>query len=464
MRRPGFGCIALALLSLLLLIPASASGAKAKVFRAGLDTIYEGSDSVDHVAISVTAAEPPKWLFKRVAEGALMTAEPECTDALAEGTEILCAISGSVKFTLKGGNDQVIGGDDGHTLSIDAGSGEDELTICCAAQNILEGGEGDDTINVGGAINRDTIDGGSGNDLIVGPKGPDRINGGPGTDTVLYQNPPGDSFTVTLDDIENDGLSSAEDVHSDIENLTGGQERDHFVGSAAANVLQGHQGNDEIDGGPGQDTLEGGEDEDRILARDGEPDSVDCGFGQDTAMVDVADTVSGCEVVYYPDLDFDSAGANVDCNDHDASIRPGATDVPGDGVDQDCSGADTPLIATAPARPPSGSLSGSRKAKIRQGSGSTSFRCRAPAGDTCSVKGSLFQKGKGAKIGSVSGRVGGGKTGPLKVHLNGTGRQLLEESGKLSATIRATVANEAGASSPFKSTIQLKPSPKPKQA
>src|SRR5690606_20550467 len=37
-----------------------------------------------------------------------------------------------------------------------------------------------------------------------------------------------------------------------------------------------------------------------------------------------------------------------DCDDHDDRIHPAALDVPGNGVDEDCSGADTPLVADAP--------------------------------------------------------------------------------------------------------------------
>jgi MYXO-CTERM domain-containing protein len=41
-----------------------------------------------------------------------------------------------------------------------------------------------------------------------------------------------------------------------------------------------------------------------------------------------------------PDADGDGAAADVDCNDGDASVRPGATEICGDGVDQDCAGGD----------------------------------------------------------------------------------------------------------------------------
>jgi hypothetical protein len=70
--------------------------------------------------------------------------------------------------------------------------------------------------------------------------------------------------------------------------------------------------------------------------------------GTDTAVVDPADTVTGCETVLLPDDDGDGVTAPQDCDDGDAAIHPGATDRAGDGIDQDCSGADTP----APPPPP----------------------------------------------------------------------------------------------------------------
>ena len=131
----------------------------------------------------------------------------------------------------------------------------------------VDGGLGDDTI-IGGSLS-DTLDGGAGTDTINGGDGDDLITGGLGDDTI-----------------------------------NGEQGSDRLFGNAGKDVITGDVGNDEIDGGLGDDTIDGGQGADvirgdvgadHIDSKDGFVDNVNCGLGQDSLTRDGNDTVKRCE-------------------------------------------------------------------------------------------------------------------------------------------------------------------------
>jgi len=80
--------------------------------------------------------------------------------------------------------------------------------------------------------------------------------------------------------------------------IVGSAGGDRINGRAGDDRLRGSAGEDCLDGGPGRDVLIGEWADDRIDARDGAPDTVDCGLSNgDVAIVDRFDTVRGCETV-----------------------------------------------------------------------------------------------------------------------------------------------------------------------
>jgi hypothetical protein len=110
------------------------------------------------------------------------------------------------------------------------------------------------------------------------------------------------------------GVSKTGTSRSDL--LTGTARNDTLRGLTGNDLLNGLAGNDSLFGGPGsdrllggagadtlvggggQDQLFGGAGDDKLEARDGEKDTIDCGSGYDTVIVDKHDVVNkNCEQV-----------------------------------------------------------------------------------------------------------------------------------------------------------------------
>jgi Ca2+-binding RTX toxin-like protein len=103
------------------------------------------------------------------------------------------------------------------------------------------------------------------------------IHGGAGTDTVRYLEP----VRASLDGVANDGPAgfTNDNIGTDVE------------------VLEGSDLGDHLEGGPGANTLLGDGGDDEIHAIDHAADVIDCGAGDDLAVVDAIDTTRNCETV-----------------------------------------------------------------------------------------------------------------------------------------------------------------------
>ena len=123
---------------------------------------------------------------------------------------------------------------------------------CPAGTNIIEGGDGDDWLV--GTPGDDCIVGYGGNDQLWGMLGNDTLFGGPGTDSLQ---------ALAGDDT-----------------LLGGDGDDDLYGGGGYDRLEGEAGNDFLEGGEGEDALSGGACNDRLLDASG-PDQLAGGPGHD---------------------------------------------------------------------------------------------------------------------------------------------------------------------------------------
>jgi Ca2+-binding RTX toxin-like protein len=134
------------------------------------------------------------------------------------------------------------------------------LTLAFSASAFASGGgtPGDDNVTGGSRADHITLAGGD--DHANGGRGDDVINGGRGDDT-----------------------------------LRGGAGDDRLHGGTGDDVLSDDRGTDRLSGGPGNDRIDARDRRGR--GADDRHDVVDCGTGDDTALVDSDDVVRNCEHV-----------------------------------------------------------------------------------------------------------------------------------------------------------------------
>ena len=135
--------------------------------------------------------------------------------------------------------------------------------------NLFDGGAGSDALQ--GWAGDDTLNGGAGNDRLYGGLGADHLNGGDGVDTADYTFS-SEAVTVSLVSNTGTGGDAQGDILSGIENLTGSAFDDTLTGDNNANRLVGGEGADHLNGGGGDD----------MILTGGGYDTVDGGAGVDT--------------------------------------------------------------------------------------------------------------------------------------------------------------------------------------
>ena len=185
--------------------------------------------------------------------------------------------------------------------TVDGGLGNDSI-LTGDDNDIIFGGEGNDTVDAG--FDDDLVSGGAGMDFLEGNEGNDTIDGGD-DDDIIY----GDVAPTNPDypffapyDLPNDGTDLAPDNNAD--SLTGGAGNDSIYGQDDNDTLEGGLGNDLLDGGndndyldgaEGADTLIGGAGNDTLLGgNDASADSLDGGAGNDELSAgDGNDTLIG---------------------------------------------------------------------------------------------------------------------------------------------------------------------------
>jgi len=196
------------------------------------------------------------------------------------------------------------------TIENVTGSDHSDYMVGTSGANMLTGGAGNDFLY-----------GMGGNDLLIGGTGVDRLIGGDGVDTITYAGSAAGVEAYLNDGISWDGTSM--DFLETIENVTGSDHSDYFVGTTGSNILIGGAGNDFLYGMGGEDLLIGGTGVDRLVGGDG-IDSItyedsaagvevylDNGISWDGTSMDFLDSIENVDGSDHNDYIVGAAGANL---------------------------------------------------------------------------------------------------------------------------------------------------------
>jgi len=225
-----------------------------------------GASQTNHLIIERSTANADQYIFSEVGGAAIMSADPACVYSVpGSASAMTCTAPGVLN------------------LVVSLGAGNDAVLNWTDRGATFYGGDGDDTLWLGGRTGASGWgDGGNGADVVISGPGNDTMIGGSGVDRAAYTDSTA-SVTASLITFTG-GHSYDTDTFNGIENLEGGGGDDTLTGNPGTNHLYGGtatvcrayptgcqeiSGNDTLHGSGGDDTIVGDTGNDLMLGGDG---------------------------------------------------------------------------------------------------------------------------------------------------------------------------------------------------
>jgi Ca2+-binding RTX toxin-like protein len=192
---------------------------------------------------------------------------------------------------------------------LSGGPGDDHLVSrpfdeCtgCQVSSLMDGGDGNDTLD--GTLGNDWMMGGAGADTLHGSGGPDTLQGGDGDDVLDV----GGDKQARPGLYENQPSGFGDTRLRTVNTVDGGAGDDLLEGSGSSDDLHGGPGNDTLHGGDASDALDGGPGADVIAGGPGKYDFVDFTGKQSAVRIDLrtpgGDGAPGENDSYQPDIEL----------------------------------------------------------------------------------------------------------------------------------------------------------------
>ncbi|WP_099823396.1 Hint domain-containing protein [Oceaniglobus indicus] len=226
--------------------------------------------------------------------------------------------------------------------SVDGGAGNDTIRTG-DDRDTINGGDGDDSIFAG--IDDDLVYGGGGNDYIDDIQGADTIYGGTGNDTIIagidtlsdYVGDDPNNLPGQSDPNQEDGRDFVDGGAGD-DVIRTGDDRDTILGGSGNDFINAGIDDDEVDGGAGDDTLIGSHGSDTIMGGAGN-DTIYGGFGPEPIPGFAGEETDDTDPVPDNGRDLIDGGAGNDVifgeDDDDTLLGGAGNDTIDGGVDND---------------------------------------------------------------------------------------------------------------------------------